>query len=268
MPKSQCILKPREDYLLDRAKRLSGRRKAVTFIAGFKCFNGVVLCADSEESDGFKKKNVNKIFQKNLGEWGIAIAGAGRGGVIDSYWNKLHGDFEGHIYDRSWIEETVERSLKQMLKAHGKRDEYFRIGLGTFDVESKGTYLYLSDGHCLAPVNDFFCIGTGDDTLANFFCKTIYDKLMSAEEAARLGVFVTALSKSHADGVGGPTAAVLGLNSESTWKCYQPEDIAGIERTLSLFELESSLQEFWNQRNREVRKTSVFRNLEREQKKC
>jgi hypothetical protein len=89
---------------------------------------------------------------------------------------------------------------------------------------------------------------------------------MSAEEAARLGVFVTALSKSHADGVGGPTAAVLGLNSESTWKCYQPEDIAEIERTLSLFELESSLQEFWNQRNREVRKTSVFRNLEREQK--
>lgn len=97
----------------------------MTFIAGFKCFNGVVLCADSEESDAFKKKNVNKIFQKNLGEWGIAIAGAGPGGVIDSYWNKLHGYFEGHIYDRSWIEETVERSLKQMLKAHGKRDGIF-----------------------------------------------------------------------------------------------------------------------------------------------
>ncbi len=239
----------------------------MTFIAGFQCFNGVALCSDSEECDGYKKTQVNKLFYKNVsGEWGIAIAGAGRGSIIDRYWDRLHPLFDGQNYDRQWVEGIIEESLKQTFKIHRKKDEYFRIGVGMFDAAGKESRLYLSDGHCLAPKDEFFCLGTGDDTLAKCMIETIYDKLTSAEEGVRLGVFVIGLSHGHADCVGGPTVAVVGLNGESTWKRYQPEEIAAIENAIPIPEFESHIQNFWSARNLEVRKTSVFPNLLRDQK--
>src|SRR5256885_14749833 len=51
---------PREGLCTWR-KRLSGRRKAVTIIAGFKSYEGIVICADTQETVEHAKRNVPKL---------------------------------------------------------------------------------------------------------------------------------------------------------------------------------------------------------------
>lgn len=65
-------------------KRL-GKRKRVTLIAGFKSTGGVVLCADSRESDGLAKGEVDKLVEYSRDWCSIGFAGAGNDAdIIDS----------------------------------------------------------------------------------------------------------------------------------------------------------------------------------------
>jgi 20S proteasome alpha/beta subunit len=58
----------------------------MTIAVGFSHLNGMVLCADSLESDGVTKKRVNKIHTCDIGgEWGYALACAGEGDLADSF---------------------------------------------------------------------------------------------------------------------------------------------------------------------------------------
>jgi 20S proteasome alpha/beta subunit len=63
----------------------------MTMAIGFKCDDGVVVCSDSLESDGFIKGFVAKCKPMGVIQtgseptWGVAFAGAGGGGVLDKF---------------------------------------------------------------------------------------------------------------------------------------------------------------------------------------
>jgi hypothetical protein len=50
----------------------------MTIALGFNCPDGIVLCADSMDTDGYTKTKVDKIWcYETQDEWGIAVASAG-----------------------------------------------------------------------------------------------------------------------------------------------------------------------------------------------
>jgi 20S proteasome alpha/beta subunit len=62
----------------------------MTFVSGFKCRDGVVLCADRLESDGVTKRYRYKLegIDQNS-EWGVSWGSAGDGRVIEKFTEKF-----------------------------------------------------------------------------------------------------------------------------------------------------------------------------------
>jgi hypothetical protein len=62
----------------------------VTLIAAFRCKEGVVLCADSQETidipeRGSYRVNVNKLEQRDTGKYEVIVGGAGDGALVDGF---------------------------------------------------------------------------------------------------------------------------------------------------------------------------------------
>ncbi len=95
------LSKPFFRYPNQRPERLPERR-AVTIIAGFKGYDGVILCADTQETvQGFKRK-VPKLRvepEKGGGDLAVAFCGAG------------HGPFIDKVVERAWKDAQIAGSL-------------------------------------------------------------------------------------------------------------------------------------------------------------
>jgi len=69
------------------------KRKRVTVIAGFQCSDGILLCADSEETIGEESKSQTRKIATNASHFShIAIGGAGDSALIDYVQQKLIRD--------------------------------------------------------------------------------------------------------------------------------------------------------------------------------
>src|SRR5438105_9897981 len=65
------------------------KRKRVTLIAGFCCQDGIVLCADAQETVDDIRVATQKIEPKLLGNYDFAIGGSGDGDLIDAAVNSI-----------------------------------------------------------------------------------------------------------------------------------------------------------------------------------
>src|SRR4051794_7183753 len=107
--------KPQSEHLLERKKRLSGRRPRVTFVIGFHCYNGVVLCADSEENDRVNKTYVEKLYVRPVPEnWQVCFGGAGDAVAIEKFRDKLWSRLQKEPSNEAKIERDTEEVLEHM----------------------------------------------------------------------------------------------------------------------------------------------------------
>ena len=68
----------------------SAERNRVTLIAGFRCTDGAIICADSQETVGDYRVNVHKLLPFQAGNFQIGIAGSGNDGeLIDGFIQRL-----------------------------------------------------------------------------------------------------------------------------------------------------------------------------------
>jgi 20S proteasome alpha/beta subunit len=82
MLKPLPLSKPRP-FGLRRVKRLP-KEKLMTIAAGFTCADGLVLCADTQETIiGYAKVNTQKITQIETPLYNIVFAGSGDSGLIE-----------------------------------------------------------------------------------------------------------------------------------------------------------------------------------------
>jgi hypothetical protein len=254
MPKSQCILKPREDYLLDRTKRLSGRRPRVTFLVGFHCFDGLVLCGDSEEGDGVNKRYVDKIYCESVPlEREVCFGGAGDSIGIAKFKEKLLGIVKAGVDSRIAVELAVEKVLQHM------KDMYpegaFSLLFSQSDATSGEAFLYRTYDNTpeLLPIDqgDFACIGM-DTSLAHFVLTAIVDPLIGVKEAMRLGIYATAIMKAHTFGVSGSSILFTYKKSERQWERHYAPEIMEIESRFPIADIQLILTQDWKQKNADI----------------
>src|SRR5690348_8012987 len=100
---------PRRPYL--KSTRL-GKRKRVTLIAAFRCLEGVVICADSQETSDYRRGHVNKVARLDGERYQAVIAGAGEWGVlVDGLAENLIEEIE------TWPEDYGKRNIKRKITA-------------------------------------------------------------------------------------------------------------------------------------------------------
>jgi 20S proteasome alpha/beta subunit len=206
----------------------------MTFAAGIMCSDGIVMCADSQETAGDLKWPVNKLaFPKTtLGDFHILIAGAGFGSAIDAASQKIFDRTAMSGYDHDQTRRVIQEVLREV---HEKDLQYYPTNdLGTLQFRlliafSAGGHggLFVTDGSLLVRVETFQVIGSGDIT--NFFAHLLYKKSpfwstpdMDTVEGSVFAAFLAYLAKSQLTSIGGNSQiAVLtsgGLRFANIWE--------------------------------------------------
>jgi 20S proteasome alpha/beta subunit len=229
----------------------------MTFVVGFHCFDGLVLCADSEESDGLNKKYVDKLYGIKMSpEWELCFGGAGNAIGIDKFNFNLSAVLAESTIDQITTELNVESVLKHMAGSYP--DLGFDILLAQSEIEKGETFLYRTHGgeSSLRPIEygSFACIGM-DTSLAEFFLLNTFDAFTEVKEAMRLGIWVTAMSKIHTHGVSGPSMAFTYKKGDKEgWKRHFTHEISQIENTYPIMELQKILRGYWIENNPDIYK--------------
>jgi hypothetical protein len=186
----------------------------VTIVAGFKCADGAVLCADTQETVGNAKTKVPKLQMCSTSQTDhaedllLAIAGAGNGPFIDKLitcaWNKAQ---TATSFDDACL--LVEESIEE---THKKFGEIFQVGYLpdaelAYAVKMDGqTKLFSAIGPIVNEQKHFVIHGCGYD-LGAYICNQMCPgwTAPSLSQLAILAEYIVYEAKIHVDGVGGDT---------------------------------------------------------------
>jgi 20S proteasome alpha/beta subunit len=228
----------------------------MTFVLAFKCFNGLVMCADQNEADGMVRRYVHKLHEYRLGDCGVVVGASGDAALI----KKFHLAMKECIQtvsspSVSAIEATIQDSYDSVLQVSTD----IQLVASAFCKSEMRREIYKTVNRLLTVQTDYCCTGM-DTTLAYFLLHSIFRNPIGVEEATRLGVFITALMKVHADGVAGPTDI---LSYRNTAECFKQEksaeDIREIESRFPQAEVYELLFNYWRLKNQDIERPFDYR---------
>jgi hypothetical protein len=231
----------------------------MTFIAGFNCYDGLVLCSDSLETDGINRRMVKKLFTHEVeGEWGLAFGCSGTGAACSNFSDRLLELLDDkEPYDRRGTEKLIEAAMGYMKSQYP--DETLDVIIGLWGMKPLETRLYKAQSgtKCLSIESTYACAGY-DVSLARFLADSIFivneslpddNSTNSVAGAAQIGMFVTAVMKEKADGVGGPTQLVMYRLGEDRWQEAMPDAVGIIEkRRYVIDDIEEGIRKLWRER--------------------
>lgn len=247
----------------------------MTFILGMKCVDGLVLAADSLESDGVTKRSRKKleIIENAGGSWSACWGGSGTADVIDKFTDKLKQTLKEHFenkpYDRNRIELFIEQCLGFIRQQYPREDIEITLGLAGRNIrKAKGkkvelgeleTHLYRGSSKtgCIALEKEYCCVGM-DVTLAAFVLSNSYFRFHRVSRGKRLAVFVTALMKEYADGVGKETRVFSITHETMQWEMESKNPVVQFENSVSTY-IGSKEQEYFREWMDEENKEQIRR---------
>lgn len=210
----------------------------MTYISGFYCDHGIVLCADSEESLGDEeKREVEKLYVSK--QYPIAIGGAGLGEAIDAFAQELLESVEENIPVKT---EPLKSLIQAALKENHERDavhsqwpiEYRKAQylIGAWPNHEPEPVLFRVKGKRIYRVRQRAIIGYA--TASNeMLLKRMYRPELPMQQAVLLAIYLVSQSKIVDQGVGFDTRVALVTGNEA-WMEY-PEYVQAAEKRVGEF---------------------------------
>jgi len=109
---------PQVNTRLPKKKPVPPQVKSMTIAAGFRCFNGVVLCTDSELTAGQSKYHDKKIFQVEAENAIVYVAGSGHSDYIKSTAEDLDSEIRGKIASLDQIKAAAQDVVSSLYANH------------------------------------------------------------------------------------------------------------------------------------------------------
>lgn len=222
----------------------------MTLVIGFQLFDGLVICADSKESDGFTLRQVAKISHYEVwgdDEWSFGVGSAGHGLVCDDFADKVNRSLGRTPFNRDELRKIIAKEYKASHQQANETGDDISIVFGLSGNKGEDQSIFLGQGGHVAPAQIPADIGVGDG-LSQFLLRNLFDHSMSCEEFARLCVSVIQLAQGYVDGVGEPIHAYYCKRGETSWRRYSQSDVVGMQR-LSNHDIGQMLQDYWRSRN-------------------
>ncbi len=220
---------PKPPYIVPRPKRLP-ERKAVTIIAGFKSSEGIVVCADTQETiSNLSKRNVPKvrfepsgirehILLAGVNDLAVAFCGAAN-----------NGPFIDKIVDQAWdaVQQTtslddacmaIENSIKQTYQEFGQiyQPGYCPEAELIYGVKMHGNSRLFSAFGPIVNERDTYSTGGAGYYMADFLASRMYSGFLNVYQCAILAAYILYQAKEHVNGCGGEShIAVLSNNGTS-----------------------------------------------------
>jgi hypothetical protein len=212
-----------------------------------------VLCADRMEADGYSVRHRMKletVSGRNGDEWGVCWGGSGGSNTVDKFTAMFRrAILSRDSFDKVAIEQDAENCLRTITADYGARVD---IVVGVFGRSAPSQPLHQSlyrgdtETCCLAPEREWCCAGL-DTTLTKFLMQSTYRSALDLAEAQELAVWVTAIMKVFAHGVGGPTdvAFHVGFTRRDEWIEMSRNEIDEIEQRLPADESVIHMTRYW-----------------------
>lgn len=213
----------------------------MTLIAAFRCKEGVVLCADTQETVGDVRVSVNKIKPQDMGAYQLAIAGTGNGDLIDGFAYRLELDVA------NWKEDLDQRAVYGNL--HSLLQEYHENEIALYPSDSAqdklnhflicikskkrpDVYVWELRGTAITAVGDHTLMGIGASIYKHELAR-LYRKPISANQAVLLGVHLFSLAKATSNYVGGPIDIIF--VGDKGMYAHTPTAVAEMESKVAVF---------------------------------
>lgn len=188
----------------------------MTLIVGFKSADSVVLLADSQETRGLLKTEVNKLpIQAADGDgMDIVCGGAGNGELTEAFRPLL----VQMSRSRTHGEEAIRRDLETALVTFHNSpvftsfpcpsDEKFIAGLIAVRSVKREVFLFKYFGSVIQPVHTYGLAGE-DYSYFDRVAQRRYRENLSIQQAVLLGLEIVGEAKATSIHVGGPTRVVI-----------------------------------------------------------
>jgi hypothetical protein len=232
----------------------------MTFVLGMMCSDGIVICADRMETDGYSVRFRRKLEGENVGgEWGVLWGGSGPSDAVDKFSDLFRQRLGNDSFDKVGIEKKAEGCLKAVKTNYS--DQLIKVVVGVFGmplIKPNKAAPYLghleqilyrgnSDSCCLSPEREWCCAGM-DDTLTKFLMDSLFHRAMHISEAQELSICVTSLMKKYAGAwVGGPTDVAFFTPGFTGWLEMMQSRITPIEKTFSAADVTTLMRYYWAQ---------------------
>jgi len=223
MPKPPVpIVRPRE-------------RRHVTIVAGFKCWEGVVLCADTQETIAeISKRNIPKLIFEPKTSYGktkalhdddlaVAFCGAANNGpfvdkLVQNAWEDSQA---GTNLDE--VCTLIERSIELTYKKFGQiyQAGYCPSAELIYGVKMFGSSKMFSASGPVVVEQTRYATGGGGYYMADFLSSRMYTEHLSLRQCVILAAYILFQAKEHVDGCGGEShIAILrnhGVSGSVDW---------------------------------------------------
>ena len=204
-------------------KYLRPEERPVTIAAGFKFDDGLIICADTQQTySGVLKLDATKLVPINFAHNGrsqvvFAISGSVR------YAQMAIQKIQAAIAKRRpedmtllGIFESIETELLAFHKAHiYPHPRYGMLGGPEFSLlvgawsHLDGMGLFRTDDTAVNGIDDYACVGTGE-YLAHYLVKPLYQSTgLELNEIVALATHVLLNAKVHVDGCGGNSEFIV-----------------------------------------------------------
>jgi hypothetical protein len=238
MPTAQALESRRRLPAL--RERLLSRRKLVTIAAGFRCRDGVVLCADTEESSiGFKRKVAKIEFKPDL--WPVSTDDP-----IAIFTGSGDSSFVDEAIDRMWAaaKKSGENELEKLVSVMIRENREYHREIWSlypplcytehlpdadllFAVWAKDAFgLFSVASTTFKPITTFATIGCGGD-LAHYLCADAHRPGAATESCIALAAHMLEQVKTNIPGCGGESyiAVLTGTGAASLLEGRDVEDM-------------------------------------------
>jgi len=201
----------------------------VTIIAGFRCKDGIVICADTQETLGPAKRSVSKlqcfngpVLNQDLTELvnhdlSLAICGAGDGPFIDKITNQAW-DAVRYVSDILEAAERIESMIKETYQDFGQiyqigscphAELIYGIKMGSYSKLFQATGPIVNE-------KDYVSSGIGH-YLADFLTSKMRgSNRLTVRQSLILAAYILFQAKEHVEGCGGDSHIAVLRESESS----------------------------------------------------
>jgi 20S proteasome alpha/beta subunit len=224
----------------------------MTIALGLQCVDGLVLCADSLETDGVSKRYVDKLWTYEVqDDWGIAIASAGEADLADSFNDGLKDILGNSDFDESRLLSKLKTAIRSVRLSYPDSEFGFLAAVYGRPALYKKLFRVMDQSSHLGPIRRYQALGIGG-ALATFLASQMFNASMCVEEGVRLATFILAQVKASTDRCGGATSVLsyggIGYNG-THFRVRSRAEISDIEKELSGEKLRDALNKFWRENN-------------------